>query len=446
LSTAAPVELSAQRLHELACQAFRVGNRGRLSLCDALRVLAETRLFLDLGFPSLAAYAGAFFQLRRAETFEHVRVAGALLELTLLRDAFAEGRLGWSILKAVTRVASVDSQASWIDYAREHGLERTLAEARDALRRGRDAPRAASFGLPNLDQKLVLRFPRSDMDKVRRWIEGTCAAIAETTGADEVSLEQALLYLCERDSASAATQGARRPPARAQIVYQRCTDCGRARMGTRDGFVEVESQEVERYEGSAEAVVLDGPTPPGLRRRILAREAGGCGNPRCSHRADHCHHVVFRSQGGRTDLANEVAVCATCHALIHAGLLRVSRSSAGDLCWLPVVDKDSLNRKLAANRTTAAQMEQSAIADSTKPASTPPQSAIADSTKPASASPQSAIADSGVTLNLEDIAYGLVRLGVPIRRSRKLVNAAAAALPRSERTEASVLRRSLALI
>jgi hypothetical protein len=179
---------------------------------------------------------------------------------------------------------------------------------------------------------------------------------------------------------------------------------------------------------------------------------------------------VFRSQGGRTDLANEVAVCATCHALIHAGLLRVSRSSAGDLCWLPVVDKNSLNRKLAANRTTAAQLpvlrievarEQSAIADSTKIVPPSPQSAIADSTKiapasqrsaiadstkPAPTSPQSAIADSGVTLNLEDIAYGLVRLGVPIRRSRKLVNAAAAALPRSERTEASVLRRSLALL
>ena len=67
--------LSAEGLHELAVQAFRVGNRGRLSLCEALRVLSETRLYLDLGFPGLAAYADTFFQLRRAETFEYVRVA-----------------------------------------------------------------------------------------------------------------------------------------------------------------------------------------------------------------------------------------------------------------------------------------------------------------------------------------------------------------------------------
>ena len=57
-----PVRLSARRLHRLALHAFRTGNRGRLSLCGALRVLAETRLYLDLGYPSLAAYADAFFQ------------------------------------------------------------------------------------------------------------------------------------------------------------------------------------------------------------------------------------------------------------------------------------------------------------------------------------------------------------------------------------------------
>ena len=75
-----PVELSTQSLHELAVQAFRVGNRGRLSLCEALRALHETRLYLDLGFPGLAGYADAFFQLRRAETFEYVRVARSDME------------------------------------------------------------------------------------------------------------------------------------------------------------------------------------------------------------------------------------------------------------------------------------------------------------------------------------------------------------------------------
>jgi 5-methylcytosine-specific restriction endonuclease McrA len=346
--------LSAHQLHDLAVEAFRIGNRGKLSLCDALRVLAETRLYFDLGFPGICAYAGAFFQLCRAETFEHVRVATALVELTELRDAFAEGRIGWSVLKAITRVASVATQASWIDFSREHGAESTLAETRDAARAGRDAPRGRSFGLPNLDQKLVLRFSRSDMDKVRAWIEGTCARIVEKTGAEDISAEQAILFLCETGLAVApdgstgplgdanSEEGqhvAVGPRARAaypaQIVYQRCPDCNRGRVGTREGFVELDTEELERHEGCAEPVVVDGPTPPALRRRILAREADRCGNPRCHHRADHCHHIVFRSEGGKTELSNEVAVCATCHALIHAGLLRVTRDADGALGGCP---------------------------------------------------------------------------------------------------------------
>jgi len=381
---AAPVRLSAHRLHDLALQAFRIGNRGRLSLCEVLRVLNETRLYLDLGFPSLSAYADTFFHLRRAESYEHLRVANALIELKEFREAFGQGRIGWSALKAITRVASVDSQSSWIEFVRRNGVERTLAEARDALRRGRDTPRDSSFGLPNLDQRLVLRFSRSDMDKVRTWIASACAAVAESTGAEEVSPEQAILFLCEKGMTHPV---AKDETPRAQIVYQHCPDCRKARVSTRDGLVEVAAEEIERYEGCAEKVVIDGPTPPRLRRRVLAREAGRCGNPRCRHRADHCHHIVFRSRGGKTESENEVAVCTTCHALIHAGLLRVSGRANEELRWLPVANTD---------RLPVLQVEAAGL--------TARQSADADSSR------------GTASVDLDDLTLGLVRLGLPVAR------------------------------
>ena len=453
LGTFAPVGLSANGLHELAVQAFRIGNRGRLSLCEALRVLRETRLYYDLGFPSLAAYADTFFQLRRSETFEYVRVSKALVDLAALREAFGQGRIGWSALKAITRVASVESQASWIEFARQNGVERTLAEAQDALRTRRDAPRDSSFGLPNLDQKLVLRFSRSDIEKVRRWLETACATVAETTGVEEVTLEQALLFLCERAMASGGKEvipgeSAGRS-ARAQIVYQHCPECRRARVGTRDGFVEVTPEEVERYAGSAEQVVIDGPTPPKLRRRILARAAGRCGNPRCRHRADHCHHIIFRSRGGKTTLQNEVAVCSTCHALVHAGLLQVSGRADHELSWSPVACDRSLGGDVASGRAGADHLpllrlvtplaKQEATADGRK------ESANADS-KPGSpiGTEKSAKEDSTPeTVNRQDLALGLVRLGVPAARSRRLIDAAIMALPLDLISEAEVLRTAI---
>jgi len=465
-----PVELSAMRLHDLALDAFRIGNRGRLSLCDVLRVLSETRLYLDLGFPSLAAYADTFFQLRRAESFEYVRVAKALVELTQLRDAFARGRIGWSALKAITRVASVDSQTSWIEFVRRNGVERTLAEARDALRRGRDAPRESSFGLPNLDQKLVLRFSRSDMDKVRRWIESACATVAENTGSEEVSVEQGILFLCEknleltaapdretrsglRGTATEEENSSERattadPSCPTRVVYQRCPDCRRARVGTRDGFVEVESEEVERHEGCADRVVIDGPTPPRLRRRILAREAGRCGNPRCHNPASHCHHIVFRSRGGKSELANEVAVCTTCHALIHAGLLRVSGRAGGEMQWLPVVREDAAERVGRSDRAAADRLP--VLSLEARPGSREGtfddtgESAIADSALQWKTGNRTAAPDRA--MNLDDLACGLMRLGVPRGRSRQMIDAAVEALPCGELTETAVLRKAIVSI
>jgi hypothetical protein len=44
---------------------------------------------------------------------------------------------------------------------------------------------------------------------------------------------------------------------------------------------------------------------------------------------------VYRSEGGRTILSNEVTVCERCHALIHAGLLEVTGHPGEGLTWTP---------------------------------------------------------------------------------------------------------------
>jgi len=216
-------------------------------------------------------------------------------------------------------------------------------------------------------------------------------------------------------------------------------------VATRDGFVEVSSDEVERFEGSAEQVVIDGPTPPGLRRRVMAREGGRCGNPRCRNRADHCHHIVFRSQGGKTELANEVAVCVTCHALVHAGLLRVSGDAGPNLRWVPISCADSLKRGVSSGSAVATRLG-SPQADRLPVLHLVNESAVADSHRGPHVA-QSAVADApgvaGDGPNRDDLAQGLIRLGVPVGRSRLLIDAAIAALPRAEASEAEILRQAI---
>ena len=214
-------------------------------------------------------------------------------------------------------------------------------------------------------------------------------------------------------------------------------------MGSRDGFVEVASEEVERFAGSAETVVIDGPTPPRLRRQIMGREAKRCGNPRCDHRAKHCHHIEFRSHGGETSLENEVGVCEVCHALIHAGLLRVSGDANGTLSWSPAVSDQALGGKIAAEGAAADRLPVLRIVTGSEAGPTK-ESAIADSAeRKVSTTPT---ARTACALDLAALAQGLTRLGVSAARSKQIIGSTVAALPHGEHTESNVLRRALAAI
>ena len=72
------------------------------------------------------------------------------------------------------------------------------------------------------------------MRDIQRLDQGACVMVVENTGAAAVTLEQAILFLREQEAASGSSSSPRD-----QIVYQRCPDCRKARVGTRDGFVEL---------------------------------------------------------------------------------------------------------------------------------------------------------------------------------------------------------------
>ena len=67
---------------------------------------------------------------------------------------------------------------------------------------------------------------------------------------------------------------------------------------------------------------------------------GRCANPFCRRETGtegHGHHIVFRSMGGRTELANGVWICVVCHAQVHAGYLRIEGDPIRGLRWIPAV-------------------------------------------------------------------------------------------------------------
>ena len=476
---------SADEIHRYLRAAFRIGNRARLRFARLLAALAASRRYLELGHPSITQYAEICFGLSRSETFESLRVAEIIDALPACREAFEAGELSWSALKLITRVASAETEAAWLEFAAERRYGELRAEVQDALKKHRDRPRHDRYGLPNVTVRFTVELTREEQERLETALEKVGAEIAPALGEPRLEPKAVLLYLVERflrtDPEGTPAGRTERDDSPYVIVYQQCPACGQARLMTADGPVEVPRARVEcvahdaaaavveaaaapaaggtpEAEAGAEAAwngvrprsrvqdhghggrsptgtgsdpvpasaAIDRPNSPALARRVKLRDGIRCQNPGCGQRGPlHAHHIEHRARGGRTLAENEVAVCTTCHALIHAGLLEVTGDPFTGLGWRPrsrglAVDAAEDRDALAAVPTV--------VIESGIPDSSPPKSA--------------ALAADDV----DALAGALVRLGVPKKQARARVEWAAQSLATSGQSldEGKVLSLAIA--
>ena len=112
----APDWLSPEGIHEYLLRAHTISNEIRFKFIQALRALDEGRFFHSLGFPTMWAYAEEFFGWERSTTYEALQVARALDDLPLTRDRFIGG-LAYTRVHQITRIATRETEAEWIEFA-----------------------------------------------------------------------------------------------------------------------------------------------------------------------------------------------------------------------------------------------------------------------------------------------------------------------------------------
>lgn len=132
-----------------------------------------------------------------------------------------------------------------------------------------------------------------------------------------------------------------------------------AHLPSAEGLVEIPTAFVERVEGEARKVTIapeeeipstaadKNPTPekdrlnyPALVKKVRLRDGQVCANPGCRRRGIcHVHHLEFRANGGRTAVYNEILLCRICHALVHAGLLKIEGDPVNGLRWITACDQ-----------------------------------------------------------------------------------------------------------
>jgi len=329
------------------------------------------------GFASCAHWLAWRVGLALGAAREHVRVARALGSLPGLHEALARGELSYSKVRALTRVATAETEEPLLVVGRagtaEHvelivrGWRRMdrKAEAEETTRRHRHR---ALHVYPDADGMVVIRgrlepevgavvmqaLAAARNTLYRRRKGDVPAGTPVVDGSPEApTMEQqqadALALVTETALHRGMEPGA--PGERYQVVVhvdaavlanadapgQSVLEGGaRVPAGTSQRLACDASRVVMRHDADGRITEVGARTrtiPPALRRALQHRDKG-CRFPGCGLPFGQGHHIRHWAQGGPTKLSNLAMLCRRHHRAVHEEGFQVERRADGELCFL----------------------------------------------------------------------------------------------------------------
>ena len=328
-------------------------------LLDLIREF-DARNGWNNGFRSCAHWLSWRVGLELGAARERVRVARALATLPALAQALARGELSYAKVRALTRVATPETEARLLAVGKAGTavhVERIVrgwrrvdrnAEAREAARqharrglhvyrdeddmvviRGRLAPEVGAVLMRALDAARETLYRRRRAADVSAETPADPATEAPSFGQLQVD---ALALITETALHHGMDPGA--AGERYQVVVHVdaavLADAEAPGQSVLDGGTRVSAETSQRLACDATRVVMrhnaDGQLtevgartrtiPPALRRALLHRDRG-CRFPGCHLLIAEGHHIRHWAQGGPTTLSNLALLCRRHHRSVH---------------------------------------------------------------------------------------------------------------------------------
>lgn len=303
---------------------------------------------------------------------EHIRVGRALAQLPKICEAFSQGLLSYSKVRALTRTATAETEETLLEIARHTTAAQTERIAK-AHRRGRNL--ADLEDVIGVHQKRFLRYHQAEdgsfvVSMKLTADEGARVVVAleraqvlarkrlkagefewrsddptgEAWDPTSAGLADAFLQLCE--SAMTSELATRAGGDRQQVVVladletiSEAKDCGRCEV---QGVGSIPAETARRIacDCSRVGVLLDKgrlvtvgrksrSTPVWMRRALHARD-GGCRFPGCDQKVFlEAHHIIHWINQGETSLENLLELCWFHHWLVHEGRCSVHKVENG---------------------------------------------------------------------------------------------------------------------
>jgi hypothetical protein len=326
-------------------------------LLELIREFDANRCWEEQRFRSCTDWLNFHCGLGPGTVREHLRVAHALEKLPKISDAFANGRLSYSKVRAMTRAATPENE-SFLMMVAEHGtanhVERLVSQYRrseklrhpdaaDELYRARemsyhyddDGCLIMKARLPADRGEVIVKALESAMDAAFDPDQEIPVAARRADALNEI----AETYLNHPDNAGSTAD-------RYQVVLH--VDAGASGSAQLENGPRVSAETSRRIACDCCATVVEEDAhgdvlnigrrtrtvPPAMRRALKARD-GGCRFPGCtSHRFCDGHHIKHWADGGETSLDNLLLLCRFHHHLVHEGGFDCRKGQGGEIYFV----------------------------------------------------------------------------------------------------------------
>jgi hypothetical protein len=390
---AAADELPLERLEARICE---LAGHLAAATFQFLRLIADfdaRRGWAMWDLPSCSAWLAWKCQVAPGTAREHVRVARALGELPVISAEFAAGRMSYAKARALTRIATPDTEAGLADLAgpmTAAQLERFVAAHRSVTRaddeRARlmrrltfrvedDGQLTMTIRLPAVDGAVVLQALRAATGDIKDSHGTEGGDSAETSDRTDTRKHSPAALADALVEVASGYLGGKIAVASNPDIYQVIVHVGAAVLDTETGGdVSAETpspardgRQIGHAADPARCHLEDGPAispataqriaceatfswmlhdhrgdvldvgrrhrrpPPAMRRAVRERDGYRCLYPGCNSRHTDIHHIVPWAKGGATRLANLASFCEAHHVIIHELGLIVVRAPGGSV-------------------------------------------------------------------------------------------------------------------
>ena len=331
-------------------------NASTYELLILIREFDERAGWLEWGLESCSQWLHWRCDLSQCAAREKVRVAHALKALRSIAIAFSEGRLSYSKVRALTRVATPVNEDALLSFA----LSTTAARVEERCHQMRNT-------LPGALETANQVHGRREVRAFRDIERGTMTLTVE------LPLEEGAL-VCQALDKAVETQGEKGPEFEAESWGAQQADglvaIARSYLGggsgesggassTADAYqvvVHVDGAALQGEEGRSDLAVesvkrlccdgsvvpmVDGTngeplsvgrkqrTVPAAMKRALWSRDRGCSFPGCTHtRYVDAHHIRHWVDGGETSMENTMLLCSAHHRLVHEGGYEIRKDTS----------------------------------------------------------------------------------------------------------------------